>query len=322
LQTCIWNFTRKRRIQFIDRVSLVSTIRTEGKTIGALLESMIKQTMSPTEIIIVDGGSSDGTTEIVRSYMDKLPIKLIISPDANIAKGRNVAIKNATCDIIAVTDGGCLLDEKWLENITKPIENSPEIDVVSGVYLPHCENEFEEIASHLIFPNVDNLNPKTFLPSGRSIAFRKKAWEKVDGYPEWLNTAEDTLFDFNLKKSGAKFALARDATVFWRVRNNLSGIYKQFYNYAKGDGSAHLFPLRYLLRYATFAFLALLLLIGLSNIYVWLFMFFFTISTLWFKHLRKVKMPSLKRILTATCIALAIEVGIFLGFMAGFLKNI
>ena len=283
---------------------------------------MVKQTRFPDEIVIVDGGSSDGTVEIITGYMDKLPIKLIVSPDVNIAKGRNIAIKNATCDIIASTDGGCKLDQKWLENIVKPLEEAPQVDVVSGIYFPWYENEFEEIVSNLTFPNVNKLKPESFLPSGRSVAFKKNVWEKVGGYPEWLNTAEDTLFDLNLRKAGSKFALAKDAIVYWRVRSNLNGIFKQFYNYAKGDGFAILFPLRYLPRYVTFALFILLLLTGFSNIYLWLFIFSFIITTFWFKHLNKAKKPSFKRVLTALCIALAIELGIFFGFVTGFFEHI
>ena len=53
-----------------------------------------------------------------------------------------------------------------------------------------------------------------------SVAFRKSAWKDVGGYPEWLETAEDTLFDLNLKKAGKKFVLAKDAVVRWGTREN------------------------------------------------------------------------------------------------------
>ena len=43
---------------------------------------------------------------------------------------------------------------------------------------------------------------ETFLPSGRSIAFKKSAWKEVGGYPENLYTGEDTLFDLKLKEKG------------------------------------------------------------------------------------------------------------------------
>ena len=102
------------------KVSLICTVKDEKETIIELLENIFKQTMSPDEVVIVDGGSSDGTIDIIQRYSEKLPLKLIVSTGANIAKGRNIAIKNASYDIIASTDGGCKLDEKWLENLIQP----------------------------------------------------------------------------------------------------------------------------------------------------------------------------------------------------------
>jgi len=302
------------------KVSIICTVKNEKETIEALLESIVKQTRFPDEIVIVDGGSSDGTVEIIRGYMDRLPIKLIVAPAVNIAQGRNIAVKNARYNVIASTDG-CRLEPNWLINIVKPFEKS-DVDVVSGMYIPWCESEFEEIASYLIFPNIDKLDPSKFLPSARSIAFKKEVWKEVGGYPEWLRTAEDTLFDLKLRRLGMKFALAREAIVYWRVRKNIKEIFKQFYNYAKGDGQVFLFPQRYLAGYAVaITFLLLATKFGHSI----LFWFFITLSVfagLWIKHLRKVRKSSPKRLLTALLIALTIEAGILLGYPRGILTRI
>lgn len=303
------------------KATLICTVKNEERTIKVLLESIARQTRFPDEIVIVDGGSTDSTVEIIKSYINHFPnIRLIVSQGTNIATGRNIAIKNATYDIIVSTDCGCKLSQKWFENIVKPFEKTPEVDVVSGVYLPWYENEFEEIASYLFFPNVNKLTSESFLPSGRSIAFKKSIWEKVGGYPEWLNTAEDTFFDLNLRKIGAKFALAKDAIVYWRVRSSWAAIFKQFYNYAKGDGIAFLFPLRHFIRYMTVAFLIVALLSNYLNVGFWVFIFMITIF--WFKYLNKLKNPSFKRVTTAVWIALAIELGTFFGYITGLLEHI
>jgi glycosyltransferase involved in cell wall biosynthesis len=305
----------------MQNVSLILTIKNEENTIVALLDSIIEQTRCPTEIIIVDGGSSDDTVKIVKSYKDRLQINLIICPKVNIAKGRNIAIQNAANDIIACTDGGCILEKNWLENIIKPIEASLEIDVVSGVYLPYCENEFEETAANLLFPSINSLNADSFLPSGRSIAFRKRAWKMVGGYPEWLNTAEDTLFDLKLKKTGLKFVLSPNSIVFWRVRKDLAGIFRQYYYYAQGEGHALLFKVNYAIRYGSLAFIVALLFLAPSNVYLWLLIIISIVAGLFIKHIRKVKLYSYKRIAFAIPIALAFELGITIGFIVGLLKR-
>jgi len=313
----------KMQAKVNPKISLICTVKKEQENIKQLLDSILNQKRKPDDIVIVDGGSTDNTVQLIRAFAESkdLPVKLIIAPNLNIAQGRNIAIKNAKYDIIACTDGGCRLYLDWLQKIIEPLEKS-ETDVVSGVYVPWYESEFEETAAYLIFPNIEKLNPNTFLPSGRSIAFKRKAWEAIGGYPEWLDTAEDTLFDLKLKKAGMKFQLKTDAVVYWRVRENSKKILKQFYNYAKGDGFALLFSLRYLTQYSVVAFLILLLFIGYKNLYVWFLTFLFVITAFWFRHLKKVKKPSFKRTLTAICIAFAIELGTFFGFISGFLRRV
>jgi cellulose synthase/poly-beta-1,6-N-acetylglucosamine synthase-like glycosyltransferase len=306
------------------KISLICTVKNEEKTILDWLESLKRQTKLPDEIIVVDGGSIDKTAELIQEFMRNanLKIRLIIAPGANIAQGRNVAVRNCTNGIIASTDVGCRLHPQWLENITKPFEEDPSVDVVSGVYLPWCETEFEEIASYLIFPDIEKLDSNKFLPSGRSIAFRKKVWEGVGGYPEWLDTAEDTLFDLKLKKAGMHFFLARNAIVYWRVRENTKEIFKQHYNYAKGDGVAFLFPQRYVPRYAVAVWLLVLATMLWHDILFWFSITLTIFVGLWIKHIRKVRKLSLKRFLTALTVALAIETGVFLGYLKGILARI
>ena len=306
-----------------SKISLICTVYNEEKTISALLESIKNQIRIPDEVVMVDAGSIDKTSSIIREFANKLPIKLIISPGANIATGRNVAIKNTRYDIIASIDGGCTADENWLQNIIKPIE-SGNTDVVSGVYSPLIETEFEEIVSYMIFPNNEKLD-SNFNPSSRSIAYTKNAWAAVGGYPEWLMTAEDTLFDLNLRKSGFRISLAKDAIVFWRIRENRKKLFKQYFGYAKGDGMELLSLKSYSVRYI--GFIIALVSVGLfwSNPYFWLFAIPISFSGICLKHVRKVKKLTTKRIFTALTVALTIESAVFAGYVKGnfqrFLKS-
>lgn len=253
-------------------VSLICTVKNEEKTIKAFLDSISYQTIMPDEIVIVDGGSQDRTVDIIKNYKDKgLKIKIIVEPHANIAKGRNIAISYSEYSLIAVTDAGCQLDANWLKHIVQPFEDKT-VDVVSGWYEPDARSDLERCFADLTFPKLKKIKKKSdlFLPSSRSIAFKKECWQKAGGYPEWLYTAEDTLFDINLKKVGCKIVFSEYAIVRWRVRPNLKSIVKQFYLYAKGDGKANLFPFVYIYKYFIYAIGLLLLISGFSHPVAWL----------------------------------------------------
>jgi glycosyltransferase involved in cell wall biosynthesis len=232
------------------RATLICTLKNEKISLKEFIDSLLCQSKIPDEIVIVDGGSTDGTIELINSYIKKgEPIKLIIKDGSNIAQGRNIAIKNATNDIIVSTDAGCKLDKDWFKNITKPFQEDQQIDVVAGWYEPDARSKLESCIADIYYPKLEIVqkNIDSFLPSSRSVAFKKCCWEKVSGYPEWLYTAEDTLFDLKLKKSDCNFYFAKDAVVYWRVRDSFKAFLKQKFLYAKGNGEARIFPPKLLL---------------------------------------------------------------------------
>lgn len=221
------------------KVSLISTIYNEEASIKEFLNGLLSQSHKPDEIIIVDGGSKDKTPEIVNSFINKgEPIKFIVRPGVNIAQGRNIAIRNSKNEIIASTDAGCKLDKNWLKNLIEKYED--DVDVVSGMTIPDPKNEFEKCVAEITVTKIEDIDENNYLPSSRSISFKKSAWEKVGGYPEYLYTAEDTLFDINMKKAGFRFVAAKDAIVYWNIRKNLRALFKQYYLYGKGNKEAGL----------------------------------------------------------------------------------
>ncbi len=219
------------------KVSLICPIYNEEDSIEELIKSMIGQTKKPDEIIFVDSFSKDKTTEIIKKYIHKYKFIKLIQKKSNIAEARNIAVSNSKYDLIACTDASSKLDKNWLKEIISPFKDK-KIDVVSGGYIAISKGGIEDYISILTVKPMEEWEEETFLPSGRSISFRKSAWKAVGGYPENLYTGEDTLFDLKLKESNFKFKLSKKAIVFWRGRNTIKKFIKQFYLYGKGDGES------------------------------------------------------------------------------------
>lgn len=257
-------------LEMNTKVSVICTLKNEATSISSFIESLLSQSRVPDEIILVDGGSKDNSQEIIKSYIKKgAPIHLVVKDGINIAEGRNLAIKYAKYDLIASTDLGCILDSDWLKNLIEPFEKCSETDVVCGWYKPESNNTFEKCLADVTYPKLENVlkDPTKFLPSSRSVAYKKKCWKDAGGYPEWLYTAEDTTFDLNLKKMGCKFVFAPNAFVYWKTRPNIKSALKQYYLYGIGDGQSRLFFKSYLLAYLRYFTGLFLVIASLSNFY-------------------------------------------------------
>jgi len=247
------------------KVSLVTTFRNEEKGIENFLDSIIGQSRLPDELVLVDGGSSDRTVSLVEEYTARkagiFPVRLIMSGDSNISSGRNRGIREASHGVIAVTDAGCILEKDWLQCIVAPIERDPAIDVVAGSYRVEARGLWERVSSSYLMPDPDRVS--AVMPSGRSTCFRKRAWEKVGGYPEWLDHAEDSCFAIRLRESGFRFCFSPEALVRWRPRPGPLSFFIQYFLYAVGDGKAGLYRSGYIRKILMYALGTTALVLGM-----------------------------------------------------------
>jgi glycosyltransferase involved in cell wall biosynthesis len=215
-------------------LTVICTLRDEAATVDVLMSSLLNQSLRPREIVVVDGGSTDGTWERLQDWMEifanvGVELKAVRREGANIAEGRNAAVELANNNLVASIDGGCIARKDWLEKLA-----ARDADVVAGNFVPLADGFWQAVQA--VFARRSA--PRN--PSSRSVMFKKTCWEKVGGYPTHLYTGEDTLFNAKLEEAGCRFRTADDAVVLWRMRPSLAGWLRQFYLYGKGDGQAGL----------------------------------------------------------------------------------
>ena len=222
------------------KVSVVVTVYNEAGTIKPLLDSLLEQSLAPREIIVVDAGSTDGTVDIIKHYSITFRDR---DRGTNRSKARNAGIKAAKNEIIAVTDAGCTADKYWLERLVKPFKDK-NVQSVAGFYRPVTKTPFQQAIAPFVAVMPDKFNPKTYLPSSRSLAFRRgAAW-----YPENLNYCEDLIFAQRLKAAG-KMAVVAGAKVSWQMQTTWAGFFWQIFHYTGGDVRARYWP--HLIKIAT-----------------------------------------------------------------------
>ncbi|MEP6923449.1 MAG: glycosyltransferase [Pyrinomonadaceae bacterium] len=215
-------------------ISLVIPLRDEADSIAALVDSINRQTYQPSEIVLVDGGSTDKTIDLAREFTKgDQQFRIIEAGDATPGRGRNVGAANAKSEWIAFTDAGIRLETNWLEELVKIWRQDETIDVIYGNYEPE-ENTFFERCAALAY-----VSPKTIkngeLWRGQFIAsslMRREVWQKVGGFPD-LRAAEDLIFMENIEKQNFRIGCAPRAVVWWKLRPTLGSTFQKFVLYSK-----------------------------------------------------------------------------------------
>ncbi|WP_373887163.1 glycosyltransferase [Acidipropionibacterium jensenii] len=232
------------------------TTLNEAESLPQFLRSIETQSRLPTELVIVDGGSTDNTKEILSEWSPPTGLRLVFreTPGLNIAQGRNVAVENTDTELLLVADGGTQLSPRWCEELVSALERGA--DVASGFFEPMGSSPLQRAIGAVITPLRSEIRSDRFLPSSRSLGFKKGVGRAAGLYPENLTYCEDLVFDLAMKSQGAKFVFVPDAVARWNSRPNLHAYFRQYRNYARGDRRAGLWRKRHIVRLGAYVLAA------------------------------------------------------------------
>lgn len=212
------------------KVSIVIPTYNEEKYIGTCLSSIKNGSVTPLEIIVADGGSSDKTVKIAK----KMGAIVIDNPLRHAAGGRNEGIKVAKGNVIAFIDADCIADKKWLEEIKKSFEND-NIDGL-GTYIEPAEfeNKYEqfwgifslkELMTYGIEPYYVRKKTLNDAFITASCAYTKELLEQLNGFDNWFaNNAEDIDICWRAIDAGAKLKYEPKAKIKAHSPTDIKGI--------------------------------------------------------------------------------------------------
>jgi glycosyltransferase involved in cell wall biosynthesis len=230
-------------------VSIILTELNEIQEIERAVSSLLAQQPPAAEVIVVDGGSTDGTWEWLAAGHERDPRLVAIRDETcslkyspgPVSRGRNVAIAAAKSEIIACADAGCTYAPDWLRNLTMQLVAGEAEYALGGSCLdPNVGADgctVWDVASAPFFSIKLSPTEPTKSCTARSMAFTKALWQRIGGFPEQVLVGEDTLFDLEARRLTTP-AFVANAKAHYRPRNTFRSASRQMARYAMSDGQA------------------------------------------------------------------------------------
>jgi glycosyltransferase involved in cell wall biosynthesis len=170
-----------------SKISIIIPMYNRATLVGKTLDSVLVQTYTDWECIVVDDGSADNSVEIVQKYIDKdSRFKLLIRPDHRI-KGaptcRNIGFENSNGEFIYFFDSDDILTPRFCEVAISELENYPESDfaiVPYDLFTDSPINSFLGFGSLIKGKTWEQLVFQKVLLSTQSFIFRRNLFEQSE----------------------------------------------------------------------------------------------------------------------------------------------
>jgi succinoglycan biosynthesis protein ExoA len=234
------------------RLSVVLPVLNEARDLGTLLDQLCAQDPVPggVEILVADGGSTDGTRERVRERTRRWPeLRLIDNPDRRSSPGRNRGAEAAAGDYVLFLDGHCALPRRdYLVRVLEIFAESGADCLCRPQPLDRLGEEGWEQAiararhsplGHKPGSDIYGGAPGFTDPRSAGAAYTRRVIEELGGFDERFDACEDVEFNHRVREAGHRAYLHPDLEVPYRPRATLGGLFRQMMNY--GRGRARLF---------------------------------------------------------------------------------
>lgn len=197
------------------RVSIIVPCYNHAQFLSEALQSVLNQSYSNWECIIINDGSLDNTEKVAEQWLIKdSRFKYIKKDNGGLSSARNAGIAVAVGDYIVTLDSDDKYEMTFIEKATSILNNKLEIGVVSSWGIRFFKNKYYDIFKP-IGGTIDN-----FLFSNASIGtamFRKKCWEDCGGYDEeMLKGYEDWEFYIRVAMNGWQTEIIKEPLFYYR----------------------------------------------------------------------------------------------------------
>jgi len=189
-------------------ITVVIPTYNRANTLPRAIDSVLDQTFSDFELLVVDSGSDDSTMSLMNTYSKRKEIKYIRYSDRfNASKARNIGIKKANSDLISFLDSDDTLNKSHLEQVAEVFRNKNSdlagvftgVKTKSGESVDYYANDIEGKVSD------DSLRYKNTIGGFSNLTVRKSVFDQIGYLNEEMTVFEDYEFLIRALRSGYYF---------------------------------------------------------------------------------------------------------------------
>lgn len=180
-------------------VSIITVVYNNKQGIEKTLGSIAAQTYTALEYIVIDGGSTDGTLEIINRYQDNIDV-FVSEPDKGVYDAMNKGLGLATGQLIGIINSGDFYEKDAIETVVNSYHENPEVAIFHGILrVFEASGEFKSIVG----------NHSSFLAKGMiehpTCFVKRGVYQKHGGFNLAYKSSSDYDFMLRMRKLKVSF---------------------------------------------------------------------------------------------------------------------
>ena len=218
------------------KYSIIVPVYNRPDEVDELLESLLGQTCSSFEVIIVEDGSDIPCEEVVHRYADRLDIHYYSKPNSGPGQTRNYGVERSHGEYVLILDSDCVLPSTYLSTIEAELNSFPS-DAFGGPDRAH--ESFTPVQKAINYAmtsffttggirggkkKMDKFYPRSF-----NMGVRTEVYRRLGGFSK-MRFGEDIDFSIRIFKSGYSCRLFPEAWVWHKRRTDMRKFFKQVHN--------------------------------------------------------------------------------------------
>lgn len=226
-------------------VTVVMPVLNEERSVVGAVQSVLAQTLTDIELLVVDGDSTDATVALVRQIAAADPrVRVLRNPARTIPHALNVALGEATGRCLARVDGHATVNDTYLERAMARIDSEPRIAAVGGRRIGVARTRGGVAVAMALssrFGVGDSINHYADQVQETDHAsfgvFRTDVLRAVGGWDEALLVNEDVDLDHRILAAGHLIWFDPAMSIFWHVRESVTALARQYRRYGRGKAA-------------------------------------------------------------------------------------